>query len=183
MKNLFISFSVLCALIFVSCERSTNYSAQLEQERKKIKEYLAKNGYTVVNLSDSAQKANVCNNVTPSNTYYCLGEDSIYFRLDSVGAGKKVELGNLLQIRYVESTLDERPVVESYWTTMDLPYPVQIILGNLTYNCVGWQSAVRLMGYSDAIAEFIVPSKIGLEKALNPVVPYHYKFTFKILPK
>jgi hypothetical protein len=183
MKNLFISLSVLCVLIFTSCERDTNYSVQLEQERKKIKEYLAKNGYTVVNLSDSAQKASVCDKVTPLNTYYYLGEDSIYFRLDYVGAGKKVETGDLLQIRYVESTLDDPPEIESYWTTMDLPYPIQIMLGNLTYNCIGWQSAIRLMGYSDATAEFIVPSRIGLDKALDPVVPYHYKFTFKILPK
>jgi hypothetical protein len=176
------------AVICFSCERSTNYSAQKAAATKKIYQYIKENGYEIVNTfpADSI----FFNGKTPF--FYNNSADSIYFRLLEKGFGRAVQFGDRVQIRYIESTLDNPPVKESYWTTADLPYPVELIYGDMpvasgkvNYNCVGWQTAIRMMKYSEAVAEFIVPSNIGLAKAetSTSVTPYHYKFTFKILPK
>ncbi|MDR0829307.1 MAG: DUF4827 domain-containing protein [Prevotellaceae bacterium] len=178
----------ILAIFCFSCEKSTNYSAQLKAEKKLIEHYLAKNNIEVVNtfIMDSIL------DTVPQKIFYHNGEDSIYFRLISKGTGKVVETGDRVQVRYIESTLDDNPIVESYMTTSDLELPIEVIFGDLpsasskvNYNSVGWQSAIRLMHSSEAVAEFIVPSRIGLKKAEanNKLTPYHYKFTFKILPK
>jgi FKBP-type peptidyl-prolyl cis-trans isomerase len=186
-----LSIIFLFTALLSSCEKSSNYSAQIEQERKKIKEYIENNGITVIyNFSDNIAKDSVCNFETPSNTYYSLGEDSIYFRILSVGQKKsKVKPYDRVQIRYIGSTLDGTNV-ESYWGTMDLPYPIELIFGNIptsstltNSNCAGWQSAIGMMKYSETIAEIIVPSKLGTYTNYNSVTPYHYKLMFRLLPR
>jgi len=80
--------------------------------------------------------------------------------------------------------------VEEYWTTLDLPYPIEVIFGDIPVsstldngNCAGWQAAIKMMKYSETIAEMIVPSKLGIARNYSSVTPCHYKFYFKILPK
>ena len=180
-----LSLVFLFAIIFSACEKSTNYSAQMEQERKKIKEYV-KDKKIIYNFNIN----DICNSETAENTYYSLGEDSIYFRINEVGdTARPVKLYDRVQIRYIETTLDGLRV-EEYWTTLDLPRPPEVIFGDIPVsstlgngNCAGWQSAIRMMRYSGTVAEIIVPSKLGIARNFSSVTPCHYKFFFKILPK
>jgi len=194
-KSLSIIF--IFAIVFSSCENKNNYSALVEQERKDIKQYIKDKGITVYTYSNGVFSNNlkidtICNFVTPEKHYYSLGEDSIYIRINVVGdTTKPVNPKNWVQVRYIETTLDGKRT-ESYWTTLDLPYPLEVYVGNVppsssgapdNRNCEGWQTAIRLMKYSEAEAEIIVPSKLGIYKNYNTVTPCHYRFWFKLAPK
>jgi len=195
-----LSIILIFAIIFSSCENKNNYSALVEQERKDIQKYIKDKGIKVYNYSksdsvfvDGKTIDNICKYVTDTNVYYSLGTDSIYIRINIVGdtIQKPVKLNDKVQVRYIETTLDGL-YTESYWTTLDLPYPPVLIFGNIpsalsgapdNTNCAGWQTAIRLMKYSEAEAEIIVPSKLGILKNYTTITPCHYKFYFKIFPK
>ena len=192
-----LSIIFLFAIVFSACERS-DYAALIEKERKDIQQYIK--NYTTVHtysksgsvFSNNVKKEDVCDLVTPQEEIYSLGEDSIYFRILKVGVTTQpVQLFDRVQVHYIESTLDSLHV-EEYWTTLDSPYPIEVIFGDIptaglkdytTANCAGWQSAIAMMKYSETIAEFIVPSKLGLYRNNISVTPCRYKFTFKIMPK
>jgi hypothetical protein len=183
MKLKSVIFFAFAAIICFSCERSTNYSAQRKQENAKIKKYISDKGFEVRALKDL-----VLDSVYDNKILFNNSEDSIYFRLISTDTtGKIIELGDRLQVRYIESTLDDNPTVESYWTTTDLPDPIEIVYGIEANNCAGWQTAFRLMHRSGSEAEFIVPSRCGLSKAkvnsTNVLIPYHYRLKFIIESK
>ena len=128
-KKIVLALVAICVLI--SCESSQNYSVQLENQRKQIREYIERNGISLI------------------ETYPA--------------------------------------------DTGDIDYPLELVFDpdpnsatnqrRSNTNSIGWQSAIRLMQRSDAIAEFIVPSPIGTLTAFNNVKAYRYKFTFKIQPK
>ena len=189
-----LSIIFLFAIVFTACENENNYSAQIEKERKDIKQYIEDNGIKVHTcsksdsvFSDGKTRNDICNSVTEDGVYYLLGEDSIYFRIIEVGVTTQpVERFNKVQIRYIETTLDGSRV-ENYWTTLDLPYPLEVIFGDIpasgsqtNANCKGWQSAIAMMKYSETIAELIVPSKLGIFKNYDSVTPCHYKFKFTL---
>ena len=190
-----LSIIFLFAIIFTACKRN-DYAALIEQERRDIKQYIKDNGinvYTYSNgvFSNNLKKDTVCNFVTDEKWYYLLGEDSIYFCINTVGnTTQPVKLYDRVQIRYIETTLDNTRT-ESYWTTLDLPYPIEVIFGDIppagseltSANCAGWQAAIRMMKYSETEAEIIVPSKLGLYRNYNSITPCHYRFYFKVLPK
>ncbi|MDR1592503.1 MAG: DUF4827 domain-containing protein [Prevotellaceae bacterium] len=178
MKKLFLLSMPVLLILLGSCKNEFDYSLQLEEEQQKIDAYIQANGITVINVFPA-------DSVFPEKTYYRANADSIFFRLDSKGTGDVAVAGDKIAVRYIESTLDEYPMVESYWTTQDLEYPTELTYGSTYRSCVGWQSAFDKMQRTDAVAEIIVPSKLGLAKATTAtsVTPYHYKIKFKILPK
>ena len=196
MKKL-LSIIFLFAVVFSACKRD-DYATQLEQERKDIQKYIKEN-YTTVHtyskfdgvFSNGKTRNNVCDTVTPPEQIYLLGEDSIYFRIIEVGVKTQpVKSGAVVVVRYVETPLCGNNPVQSYWGTPDLPYPLEVIFGDIPYsasvnsNCAGWQSAIGMMKYSETVAEFIVPSKLGLARNFSPVlVPCHYKFSFRVVPR
>ena len=183
-----LSIIFLFAIVFSACKRN-DYAAQFEQERRDIKKYVAEH-YNVRDFS-KVPKDSICYYETPENDIYSLGKDSIYIRINVVGdTTKPVNLFDRVQIRYIETTLDGTRT-ESYWTILDLLDPLEVIFGNVppsgtqtNANCAGWQTAIRLMKYSEAESEIIVPSKLGVYKNSFPVLtPCHYKFTFKLKPR
>jgi len=192
-----LSIIFLFALLFSACDTSS-YSYQLAQEKQKISQFFKDSTITIINavsdsvFSDGVKKDSICNNITASHRYYLLGTDSIYIRINKVGIKTaSVSLYDRVEIRYIEKTLDGK-TTESYWTTLDLPYPPEVIFGDIPIptsssfgngNCAGWQSAIAIMKYSEAEAEIIVPSKLGIARNYNSVTPCYYKFYFKLLPK
>ncbi len=174
--------------VFASCENSSNYSAMVEAQKQQIRDYIADNGIEIL-------KEYPADSVFAPNQYLWEDEDSILFRLDRRGVGEPIEIGDYVNVRWVQYSLDTGDSV-SYWTTVDMPYPLALVYNpELTeYNiealqsrsnsdCIGWQSALRLMGRSEAIADIIVPSPIGLKDAFVAVKAYRYKFTFKTVTK
>ncbi len=183
MKKYF--FVIIAIFTIFACESSQNYSVQIDNQRKQIKEYIADHNLTLIYEYPA-------DSIFKSNEYLWLSEDSIVFRLTQKGLGDTVKAGDRLYVRWVRYSLDGKDSV-SYWNTGDLSYPLEIIYdpnpnstsnyNRTNTNCMGWQSAIRMMKRSDAIADFIVPSPIGTLDAFNEVKAYRYKFTFKILPK
>lgn len=180
MRNQSIFAAILVVLAFVSCESSTNYASQLEQEKKQIQQFIERNNYTVIYEYPE-------DSVFADGVFYYSEKDNIYFRLDQKGEGDTIKMGDKLQVRYIQSTLDEFPVVESYWTTMDLEYPIEVTYGGYSTenNCDGWEAAFGMMQRSKAVAQVIIPSYKGFSWATTQttLTPYMYKLTFLVLPK
>ena len=162
--------------MFAACESSQNYSKQLDLEQKTIDDWFARKGYTVLTEcpTDSAFVV---------GQWYCLEDDGIYFCIDSLGKGVRVEDGDDLIVRYTQSTLDPNPIEISYWTTLDKPDPAPITKGSLINSCIGWDDAFEVMRYSGTIAQVIVPSKLGFSAAMSSVTPYYYKLSMRVAPR
>ena len=164
---------MLLLIAMVACESETNYSQLLKAEEELIDSWLARN--EIVLLDDFPTDT-----VFGANEMYHF-EDGIYFQLIEKGVGDTLRTGDKLVLRYRQSTLDEYPVVEDYWTTQDRPYPNEIIYGSLSNSCEGWQKAFELMKKSDAHARIIVPSKLGRND--SEVIPYVYEMKIRRVPK
>lgn len=173
-KNLIRLFVISIAVVLLSaCEASTNYSQLLKQEQELIDTYLERNGYSVLEKF-------------PEDSIFGEKEmyrypDGIYIRLIDKGEGDTIPRGGQFTLRYRQMTLDEYPIIEDYWTTLDRPYPNTITMGSLVSSCEGWQAAFDVMKRSNSHAEIVVPSKLG--RNLQLVVPYHYEVKIKALPK
>ena len=176
MKQLKLVFAVLALVLLSACESSQNYSKLLEQEQLKFEQFMERNNYSVITEFPS-------DSVLIIGQWYRFDSEDIYICIDSLGLGRKVVTGDELSVRYIQSTLDEFPLVVSYWTTQDKPYPDQIIKGSLVKSCEGWDNAFGLMRYSGTIAQVIVPSKLGFSAAASSVTPFHYKLSMKVTPK
>ena len=179
-KTILCLWAMTAVMLFVACDRGSSYSRQLEQEQELIQKFIEREGITVIHEFPA-------DSVFPPKTFYHAAEDSIWFRLDTKGTGDTVRKGDRLQVRYIESTLSEMPHVESYWTTMDLDYPVEILYnsGISSNTCPGWNDAFRMMQRHGAVAEIIVPSTLGFSWATTSkaLTPYYYKLKIKILPR
>lgn len=183
-----VFFLLGMVLLLASCESSSNYSVKIETQKQKIRDYIAANGIEIL-------KEYPADSVFAPNQYLWEHEDSILFRLDRRGVGEPIEIGDHVNVRWVQYSLETGDST-SYWTTIDMPYPLELVynpeltkynidaLGNRSNSdCVGWQSALRLMGRSDAVADIIIPSPIGLRDAFVSITAYRYKFTFKNVVK
>jgi hypothetical protein len=164
---------MLLLIAMVACESETNYSQLLKAEEELIDSWLARNEIVLLDEFPT-------DTVFGANEMYHF-EDGIYFQLIEKGVGDTLRTGDKLVLRYRQSTLDEYPVVEDYWTTQDRPYPNEIIYGSLSNSCEGWQKAFELMKKSDAHARIIVPSKLGRND--SEVIPYVYEMKIRRVPK
>src|SRR5574344_2156181 len=95
-------------LLLASCESSISYSKLLEQEEKLIESYIARQGIEVLETFPA-------DSVFQSNQYYHY-PDGIYIQLISKGEGEEATSGRVIVVRFKQSTLDEYPTEESYWT-------------------------------------------------------------------
>lgn len=164
---------ILAVTFFVSCENEQNYSQLLKKEEREINDWLKRNGMTV--LPEFPEDS-----VFAENEMYHY-PDGIYFRLISKGVGDTLRMGDRFTLRYRQYTLEEGALVESYWTTQDNPYPPELMYGNSTNSCDGWQQAFEAMKRSESHAQIIVPSKLGHNDI--EVVPYIYEMKIKRVQK
>lgn len=177
--------AIVASIVLFGCENSQNYSVQLQKQREKIQEYFVTNNIKLLEQYPA-------DSVFADNEFLWKGQDSIAFRLMRKGVGDTIVPGDRLYLRWVRYSLENSDSV-SYWTTSDINYPLELTYDpdpnsyfNQTRsntNCIGWQSAIRQMQRSDAVAEIIVPSPIGTLDAFNAIKAYRYKLTFKVLPK
>lgn len=164
---------MLLLVLLAACENSNNYSQLLKAEEELIEDWLMRNEITLLDEFPA-------DTVFGANEMYHF-EDGIYFQLIEKGVGDTLRSGDKLILRYKQSTLDEYPMEEDYWTTQDRPYPNEIIYGSLTNSCEGWQKAFELMQKSEAHARIIVPSKLG--RSTSDVIPYFYEMKIRRVPK
>ena len=164
---------MLLLMAMLACESETYYSQLLKAEEELIDSWLTRNEIVVLDEFP-------VDTVFGANEMYHF-EEGIYFQLIEKGVGDTLRTGDKLVLRYRQSTLDEFPMVEDYWTTQDRPYPNEIIYGSLTNSCEGWQKAFELMKKSEAHARIIVPSKLGRDD--SEVIPYVYELKIRRVPK
>ncbi len=164
---------IVCAVTFFSSCETNTYSKLLKEEEELIDAYLKREGYTLLDEF-------------PADTIFGEKEmyhfpDGIYIRVIDKGVGDTIRNGDPLILRYKQSTLDEYSVTEDYWTTMDRPYPNEIVMGDLTYSCEGWQAAFDVMKRSESHALVIIPSQLGRD--IMTITPYLYEMKIRAVPK
>lgn len=171
-NSLVISFFSLVILLLTGCESSNSYSNLIAQERAKIANYLRDNNFEVL---DKMPK----DSVFTSKQFYQFPNNGIYIQLMKKGRGDTLRLGDEIVLRYTKVSLDQTPIEENYWTTMDRPYPEMfpILYGSTSNSCEGWQTAFSVMRRTDSEALIIVPSKKGMNSSV--VEPYLYHFKIK----
>jgi hypothetical protein len=164
---------MLLLIAMVACESETNYSQLLKAEEELIDSWLARNEIVLLDEFPA-------DTVFGANEMYHF-EDGIYFQLIEKGVGDTLRTGDKLVLRYRQSTLDEFPMVEDYWTTQDRPYTNEMIYGSLSNSSEGWQKAFELMRKAEAHAPIIVPPMLGRND--SEVIPYVYELKIRRVPK
>lgn len=177
MKKIVFMMLIGVSLLAAGCA-SNAYSNQRRQEDKLIANYLSRNKLII--LKDLPPE----NYEWGEKEYYQIpGVDDLYFHLINRGdtSGYSVVTNDLIIARYKKFALTENADTLSYWTTLDQAYPMEFHLDNINEcEAAGWHRAIRLMKYSDAIAEIIVPSKQGFIDDQTSVTPYVYILKIKI---
>lgn len=158
----------LTAILFFSCKNDNSYAEELEAEKTLIKNYIKRNGITVLD------KFPVDSVSFPENAYV-LTSSGLYYRLNKQGTGRDVEVNDEIVTRYYEYTLNENPEIYDYWDPQLYPDPYVFSYMNLSRSSVAFHEAVGYMKKSGAEAELIVPTKIGFNPSGEVVIPYGYK--------
>ncbi len=181
----FIGLAAITALYGCS---SNSYSSDLKKEKQLIEDYIARNGFNII---DELPADDV---VWGEKDYYQVaGYDYLYFHL--VHRGKPFHInadGDTIRsdsviasetvvMRYRKYTLEVNADTADYMTTLNSAYPLEFTyLTDYTTAPVAWHVAVGLMKYSDSECKIICPSKRGFTEDGNTVTPYGYDLKMKI---
>lgn len=166
-----ILYSVICALavLFASCESdTTRYADQLKAQDKLIEEFISREKIKVLNSFPKEWGAND----------YVLTSSGLYFHLDNAGSGDTLRIGDKVNIRYRQRTLESDAIQEDYWTVQDTPHPTTLLY-SIDNECAAWTEAIGYMKRSGAQCKIIVPSIIGFSTAQNSVTPYYFEMSIK----
>lgn len=176
MKKTILMLLLGVGLISSGCTSNT-YSKLRDQEDKLIANYISRNGLQIIEEEPEE------NHKWGAKEYYKVsGYDDLYFHLIERGdTTYEVVSNDLIVARYKQFELKENADTMSYWTTLDQAYPREFHFNNtVDCECIGWHVAVKLMKYSDAQCEIIVPSKLGFTEDQTSVTPYVYILKIKI---
>lgn len=176
MRKAYFFLFVGMALLSAGCGNNT-YSDLRKQEDKLIANYISRNHLSILDEEPAEDY------VWKENEYYKVsGVDNLYFHLIKRGdKNNPVQTNDAVTARYKRFALTENADTLSYWSTLDKAYPEEFHYGNTSEcECVAWHYAIRLMKYSDAQCEVIVPSKLGFSAEQSSVTPYVYILKFKV---
>ncbi len=177
MKKIVFFILMGVSLIAAGCA-SNAYSNQRRQEDKLIENYLRRKNLNILTTLPPD------NYEWRENDYYQIpGVDDLYFHLINRGdtTGYSAVTNDLIVARYKKFALTENADTLNYWTTLDVAYPMEFHLDNISEcSAEGWHRAVRLMKYTDSQCELIVPSKQGFTEDQTTVTPYVYILKIKI---
>lgn len=187
--------SIFCGLLGMlffatGCNQNT-YSNLRKKEDKLIANYISRNGLVILD------KEPVDGYVWAENEYYKVrGYDNFYYhliyqgdsvRIDSVSptqndtVNQKIIANDLIVARYKQFGLTEDADTLSYWTTLDVAYPLEFHYLNLSEcESTAWHAAIQLMKYPDSQCQIIVPSKLGFSNEQTTVTPYVYILKIKV---
>ena len=167
--------SIFCGLLGMlffatGCNQNT-YSNLRKKEDKLIANYISRNGLVILD------KEPVDGYVWAENEYYI---DSVsHTQNDTVN--QKIIANDLIVARYKQFGLTEDADTLSYWTTLDVAYPLEFHYLNLSEcESTAWHAAIQLMKYPDSQCQIIVPSKLGFSNEQTTVTPYVYILKIKV---
>ncbi len=159
-------------VLLAACTKGT-YADELKAEKKIIKNFISRKGIKVLSSMPK-------DSVFAENEFYKTS-DELYFRLDKKGTGQDtITPGARVNLRYKKYDLSENPDTISYWTTAEVPYPIEFYYLTSTENtCLAWHYAVGMMRQSGSEATIIVPAALGFSSDQSPLTPYVYKIKIK----
>lgn len=174
MKRIYILLGVIALL--GACKYGT-YADLLKDEKHLISDFITRQQIHVIHDDP-------VDGVWNENDYLALdGYDNLYFHLVDKGQtdGDTVAVNDNIVVRYRKYTLNEIADTESYWTTLETPYPVEFKYGtDLVNGCTAWHVAVKKMRFNNAQCKIICPSKLGFSADNTSVTPYGYDMKIQI---
>ncbi len=176
MRNKIIAGVCIAVLSFsfFACKKNT-YGEDLKAEKILIDDFIQREGIKVLDEF-------------PPDTIFAENEyvktsSGLYFRLEKRSSDtNKVEVGDVVSVKYLEYTLTTAPDTANFWDTQESPYLQEFVYdGTSTVFSQAFQEAVSYMKYSGTEAKLIVPDKIGFYSTDMLVVPYgyHLKILFR----
>lgn len=172
-------YLVLLLIVASACNNNKNvYSDLLKAEEELIKAYILREGIHVVE-SDSMPTQ------WGEKDYWKVPEyDNFYLHMVQAGdtASAEVEAKDNILLRFKRYTLEEYADTLSNWNTLDNPNPTKFqYMVSSDASCLGWQTAIKHMKYTNSQCKVIVPSKMGFSEENSSVTPYGYdlKITIK----
>ena len=176
-----ILLCLLAAIALMACN-SNSYSNLLKAEKKRIENYMSRNGYYVL---DTLPADGV---VWDEKAYYRVPStktDYCFYHLTQMGDTSKapIKAGERVVIQFRQYDLLEQADTISYWTSLDFggnPIEFDYYTDATGTSCPGWQLAIGLMKYPNTEAKIIVPSKLGFSTDQTETKTYGYDLKFKI---
>ena len=176
MKKTILMLLLGLGLMTAGCTSNT-YSRLRDKEDKLIANYISRNGLQIIEEEPAED-----HQWGPKEYYKVSGYDNLYFHLIQRGdTSYEIVPNDLIVARYKQFELTENADTLSYWTTLDQAFPKEFHYQNgVECECAGWHVAVKLMKYTDAQCEIIVPSKLGFTEDQTSVTPYVYILKIKV---
>ena len=159
---------------FFACKKNT-YGEDLKAEKILIDEFIQREGIKVLDEFPTDSFA---------ESEYVKTSSGLYFRMEKQAddTTAKVEVGDIVSVKYLEYTLTTTPDTANFWDTQESPYLQEFVYdGTSTVFSQAFQEAVSYMKYSGTEAKLIVPDKIGFYSTDMLVIPYgyHLKILFR----
>ena len=177
MKKISIYILLLLGISLVACNNNT-YSNALKEEQQLIENFIARQGFTVVDEKPTTMEA------WGDNVYWKIPDyDNYYFHLVELGDTTKaaLEVKDIVLLRYIQYTLEAYADTMRFWNSDDQPEPTKLQYKVSTdASCMGWQIALEHMQYSGAQCKIICPSKLGFSNQNSSVTPYGYDMKIQI---
>ena len=176
MKKTILMLLIGMGLMTAGCTSNT-YSRLRDKEDKLIANYISRNGLQIIEEEPAED-----HQWGEKEYYKVSGYDNLNFHLIQRGdTSYEIVPNDLIVARYKQFELTENADTLSYWTTLDQAFPKEFHYQNgVECECAGWHVAVKLMKYTDAQCEIIVPSKLGFTEDQTSVTPYVYILKIKV---
>jgi hypothetical protein len=158
MRKILPLFALLALLgaALGSCDSNLTYANQLDAEKTSIKEFIANNGYKVVDTIPSVVP-------WPEGVFY-LTESGLYVHVLDTGlfVNKSIETNTVINVRFSETDMDG----ESTYTNMNgSGNPEELLYNNVSTkvsygDCLAWHEGLDYVGDGGRI-QMIVPASLG----------------------
>lgn len=174
MKKILPVLLISLSFLFLgACSNDDTYEKQLEAEKALIADFIKKNNIQVVTELPT-------NTGWGENMYYKTTDGFYIHIVDTGEINTEVKPGQTVLARYYQVNLLGDTTLR-LWTTSEKAYPEEITyLVTSETTCPAFHNAISYMRRHNSEAKFIVPSKMGLSKDKNAVVPNFYHFKIKL---
>ncbi len=165
---LFTSFLIVTASIFFSCDKTKTPQELMEEEKKSIDRFIAKNGFEILKSypADSTFK----------EKQYFKTPEGVYMNVVNRGNGTKAEYKQEVTVRF-RNAVEFKSDTTKYSNTNSESF-LEMFYSQYSYNsslaCAGWDIALQYVS-DRAKVRLIIPSSYRESDASGSYSPIYYE--------